>query len=216
MIVVQRIARKLRLALIFSSLLLLLAACNLGGSNGGSGNATPTAKPSPTPTQMTTLTPTAVANLTTYTGNGYTIGYPQGWTVNKTSAGAVTFSDPQGVAYLTIQVVPNPGGAIATSDQVNVGLQLFASQAKNYNKVSIAPTTSLAGDTWSQGAATGDITLKGQTSPVTAKFVVIADNHPANSQTTQSFTIAYATGQQIFDMANTTYFQPMLQSFKFS
>lgn len=213
---VMKIYRKLWLAIIFGCLLLLLAACNLGPVSINTG-ATPTPTPTQKPAPTTVIpSPTAVASMVTYTGNGYTIGYPQGWTVNKGSTGSVTFSDPQGVAYVTIQVVPNPNGLISTGDQVNTGLQIFKSQAKNYTKVSVAPTTNVAGETWSQGAATGDVTPTGATSPVTAKIVVISDNHPANTSSTQSFTIGYATAAQVFDMANTTYFQPMLQSFKFT
>ncbi len=209
-----KVYRKLCFAMLFCILALLLVACNIGGiSINGPATPTPTSTPKATPT--TAPSPTA-STLETYTGNGYTIGYPQGWTVTKGSTGAVTFTDPQGVAYLTIQVVPNPNGLISTSDEVDAGLQIFKSQAKNYTKVSIAPTTTVAGETWSQGAATGDITPEGATSPVTAKIVVISDNHPANTSSTQGFTIGYVTGTQVFDAMNTTYFQPMLQSFKFT
>lgn len=211
-----KICRKLWLALTFGCLLLLLAACNFGGISVNGGTT-----PTPTPTQKAAPTtvipsPTAVASMVTYTGNGYTIGYPKGWTVSKGSTGAVTFTDPQGVAYVTIQVVPNPNGMISTSDEVNAGLQVFKSQAKNYTRVNIAPTTSVAGETWSQGSATGDVTPTGANSPVTAKIVVISANHPANTSSTQGFTLGYVTAAQVFDMANTTYFQPMLQSFKFT
>jgi hypothetical protein len=47
-------------------------------------------------------------------------------------------------------------------------------------------------------------------------FVVISDNHPANSPGSTSFTVIYDTAQELFDMNNTSYFQPMLQTFKFS
>ena len=209
-----RICRKLCIAMLFCGLTLLLAACNIGGIS-INGSATPTPTPTTKAAPTTVLSPTA-STLVTYTGNGYTIGYPQGWTVTKGSTGAVTFTDPQGVAYLTIQVVSNPNGLISSSDEVNAGLQIFKSQAKNYTKVSIAPTTTVAGETWSQGAATGDITPTGTTNPVSAKIVVIADNHPANTSSTQGFTIGYVTGTQVFDAMNTTYFQPMLQSFRFT
>ncbi|GAC1616953.1 MAG: hypothetical protein NVS4B11_05560 [Ktedonobacteraceae bacterium] len=76
-------------------------------------------------------------------------------------------------------------------------------------------STTVAGDTWSQGAATGDITPQGQTSTVPAKVIVIADNHPANSLSTRGYTIAYGTGQQVFFLADSGYFQPMLRSFTF-
>lgn len=214
MMIVQKIYRKLWLAIISCGLLLLLAACSgINITIGGSATATPTAKPAAT---TVIPSPTGVASLVTYTGNGYTIGYPQNWTVNKGSTGAVTFSDPQGVAYLTIQVVPDPNGLVSTTSEVDASLQIFKSQVKNYTRATVASTTSVAGETWSQGAATGNLTPKGATSPVLVKFVTISDNHPANTSSTQGFNIGYATATQAFDLANNAYFQPMLQSFKFT
>ena len=128
----------------------------------------------------------------------------------------MTFADPQGIAYLSVKATPNPGGVVTADNQVSIGLQLFKSQAKNYQMQNVAPTTTVGGDNWSQGSATGDIVPKGQTAAVTAKIVIIADNHPAGLPTTMGFEIAYLTGQQVFDLANNGAFQPMLQSFKFT
>ena len=188
------------LLLSFSLLLLTLfvSACDFGGSG-----------TTPTPT------PTTATNLTTYTGDGYTISYPQPWKIKKDSTG-VTFTDPSGIAYFQIHEAPNPNGIVSTSNQVTLGLTAFKSQAKNYQQQSVASTTSVAGETWSQSAATGDITPSGQSSRVNVKIYIIADNHPASSPSTKAFIIGYATGTQVFDLANTGYFQPMLQSFKFT
>jgi hypothetical protein len=195
------------LALSYSLLLSsLMVACQIQIGGGTTAAPTPTPKP-----------PTISASkLVTYTGDGYTIGYPQGWTVTQGGGGLVTFDDPRGIAYLSIKVTPNPGGTISAANQVSIGLQLFKSQTKNYQMVNVAPTTTVGGDNWSQGSATGDIVPKGQTAAVTAKIVVIADNHPAGLPTTTGFEIAYLTGQQVFDLANNGVFQPMLQSFKFT
>jgi hypothetical protein len=92
---------------------------------------------------------------------------------------------------------------------------VFHSQAKNYQRVDAPTTTTLAGETWSQGAATGDITPSNQTSSVAAKVIVIATNYPSNSSETRGLTIAYGTDQRLFDLLNKTYFQPMLTSFTF-
>jgi hypothetical protein len=151
-----------------------------------------------------------------YKGDGYTIGYPKGWQVMTGSDGFVSFSDPQGVAYLAIRAQPNPQGALSSSHLVDLGLQVFQAQAKNYQRVESAPTTTVAGETWSQGTATGDITPEGQNSPVTVKVMVIATNHPPNSLSTNGFTMAYGTDQQRFDRTNARIFQPMLQSFIFT
>lgn len=135
--------------------------------------------------------------------------------MNKSSAGVVTFSDPQGVVYLSIKVTPNPTGSVSASNQVDLTLQGIKTQTRNYNRVNVSPTRTVAGDTWSQGAATGDITVPGQSSSEAGKIVVLADNHPAKTLNTKSFIIAYATANQFFTLIDNAYFQPMLQSFKF-
>ena len=189
------------LLLSFCSLILALTlvACSFG-SGSSTSSSTPT---------------TASTTLTSYSGNGFTVSYPQGWKVNKDNTG-VTFSDPNGIAYLSVRTSQNPGGLLSTDAQVNVGLQAFKSQAKNYQQVNVPATTTIAGESWAQGAATGDVVPQGQSAAVNVKLVVDSDNHPAQQPTTQAYVIAYATGSQVFDLANTTYFQPMLQSLKFA
>lgn len=179
----------------------LFTACSIPGTSSTSTTATPA--------------PTQPPALTNYSGNGFTIGYPAGWKVT-TKETTVTFTDPQGVASLVVNTINNPGGAIPSKNVVQAGLQVFKQRAKNYQTVSIASTTSLAGDTWDQGAATGDVTINGQSTPVNVKSIVIADNHPAQAANTKNYTIVYVTGSQVFDLANQGYFQPMLQSFKFA
>ena len=200
-----------RLLSVISILLLacLLTACNLFGINIGGSTQNTTG----TPTAKATPTPTAAPNLTTYKGDGYSIGYPQGWTV-KNSGALVTITGPSSLATFIIQVSPDPGGVVAPSAAVDEGLNIFKSQGKNYQQVSVAPTTSLAGTTWNQGAATEDVTKSGQTA--NAKTIVISCNYPAQSASTRLFTLAYAAPSLLFDQTNTLSFQPMLQSFKFS
>ncbi len=174
----------------------LFSACDLTGSS--------TATPTPT---------SATPSLMTYKGDGYTIGYPATWKIS-TQQGIVTFSDPQGVASLYVSTVPNPNGTLPSSKIVQGGLQLFKARAKNYHAMPLPSSTTLAGETWSEGAATGDVEINGQT--VNIQTVALADNHPAKSVATKAYTIVYATGSQVFDLANQGYFQPMVQSFKFA
>jgi hypothetical protein len=181
---------------------LLLAAC--GG--GGTSSATPTPKPTPSPTPV---------SLTTYMGDGYTINFPQGWKATKSeSTGTVTFADPVGIYNLSIAVTFNPGGAASKDNLADAAATGAKSKLKNPKTETIAPTTTVGGDTWSQRAVSGDATVNGQTANV--KLVVIADNHPASSPSTKAFIIVYGTARVLFDAANSTYFQPMLQSFKFT
>lgn len=178
----------------------LVTACSLFGGS-GSGSATPTTAPS--------------VSLTTYSGDGFTIGYPAGWKVSKNQT-TVTFTDPQGIASLAVSTVNNVDGALPSTSVVQAGMLLFKSRVKNYQTVNGATTVQVAGDTWSQGAATGDLVPPGQSASVNVKTVVIADNHPAHTTSTKAYTIVYATGSQVFDLANQGYFQPMLQSFNFA
>ena len=204
-----RIFQHILLGMCSLALALLLITCG-GGSGQSRSSLTPTPSATPTPT------PTPVRSLTTFAGSGYTIEYPRGWRVSRDANGLVTFNDPQGIAYLSIVTAPNPNGAISAPNLVNLGLQVFKSQAKNYQRLEVAPTTMVGDNTWSQGAALGDVTPSGQPYPMTMKVVVIADNHPAPASTTDAFTIAYGTERQVFDLALSAYFQEMLQSFTFT
>ncbi len=194
------------------ALIFLLAACDWGGTSASPPTPTPIPTQPPTPSP----TPTAVSGLVTYKGSGYTIGYPKGWKASTGNDGFVSFSDLHGVTYVSITSQPNPQGTVSASALVDTGLQVFQSQAKNYQRLDVNTTTTLDKETWSQGAATGDITASNQTSTVTVKVFVIADNHTAHSLQTQGFVIAYGTDQQVFDLINASYFQPMLRTFRFT
>src|SRR5260221_927847 len=78
----------------------LLVACQLGGGT--------TAAPTPTPTSNLPPIPTAppiipASKLVTYTGAGFTIGYPQGWTVTHGGNGLFTFVVPLAMPSLRRQ-----------------------------------------------------------------------------------------------------------------
>ncbi|HZR41200.1 MAG TPA: hypothetical protein VFB12_13835 [Ktedonobacteraceae bacterium] len=189
-------------ALVFT---LLLTACDLFGS---SSNAQPTPTPTPKPA------------MTTYTGDGFSISYPQGWTAKtdnnqlaSLNGKMVTFSDITGITQLSVGVIPNPGGVAPTSAASGVVLNFFKGQAKNYKEAQVPSTATVGGESWDQSGATGDVTTAGTTA--NAKLIVLADNHPAHANNTRLFVIAYGTATQLFDLQNSTAFQPMLQSFKF-
>ncbi|MBO0780957.1 MAG: hypothetical protein J2P37_19215 [Ktedonobacteraceae bacterium] len=178
----------------------LLTACSLDFL--GLGGSTPKATPT---------TPTS--SLTTYQGDGFTIGYPQGWKVSKNGS-QVQFTDTTGAVNLIVQTAPNPGGTVPADTFIQGGLQGFKGTAKNYKEESIAPTTTVNGVTWNQGAASGDVTESGQTA--NAKLVVMVTNHPEHDPATKAFMLIYGSPTAAFDLSNTSYFQPMVQSFKFS
>jgi hypothetical protein len=193
-------------------LVLLLAACGSSGTTSGSTPTTaPTSQASPSP--AVTPTSATTANLTTYTGNGYTIGYPQGWKVNAAGK-SVVLADPTGIYNLTIVISPNPGGVIGPDSVVNLGIQGVKGTLTNPQTVNVPSSITIGGDSWVQKSIAGTSTAGGQSGVV--QVVAASDNHPANSPSTNSYTIIYATLQATFAAANTQYFQPMLQSFKFT
>ena len=181
---------------------LILTACEVGG------DYTPVASPVPT-------SAIPAPHLHTYRGQGYSIGYPQNWIVTQASNGSVTIRDPQGLAFLVIEVLPNPEGAVTAHAEIENTLRKNTFNLIAYKRISIFPTVVVGGDTWSQGAANGNILIGDRSVSLAGKMVLIADNHPALSPATNMFVIRYAAAQSIFDVANVTYFLPMLRSFKF-
>ena len=178
-------------------LTLLLAACDMGGNN----NKTAKIKPTPTPLA-----------LTTYQGDGYTIGYPQGWSA-KGKGSLVTFTDAQGLTAFIIEETPNPDGAIPPATAVDGGLNGLEGQGTNFQKVAVAPILMLGANAWYQGQAIADMTTDGQTTNM--KLVVLSSDYPQRTTSTRAFTLIYSTPTKEFDRINMQSFQPMLQSFKF-
>jgi hypothetical protein len=207
----KSISRKMALlvsALIFT---ILLAAC--GGGTTTNPTPTPTTAAKPSPTIPPTATLPATAGFVKYRGSGFTIDYPQGW--KATTAGKNTvFADSSGIYNLTIVTSPNPGGIASPDTVVNAGIQGVKGTLTNPQTVNVPATTTIGGDTWVQKSIKGSSSTGGQAGVV--QLVVASDNHPANSPSTTSFTVIYATLQITFDAANAQYFQPMLQSFKFT
>ncbi|OLB58183.1 MAG: hypothetical protein AUI01_02880 [Ktedonobacter sp. 13_2_20CM_2_56_8] len=147
-----------RLALSLCSLLLVLvlAACSLGGGSTGtaptttSGNTPATSHPTSVPAQPTSA---SAADLATYTGDGFSISYPQGWTVQKGTNGSVTFIDEHAGATKGSHVAITLGkqGLVhPTSTTLNFWQQAFMAQP-NYELVVMAdnhPATSPTARSW--------------------------------------------------------------------
>jgi hypothetical protein len=178
---------------------------------GGGTTSTPT--PAPTPQPSLTPSPTPTQGLTVYTGKGYAISYPQGWKVTSSKDG-VTFSSASDVHTLVITVNPNPYDAVEASKVANASIEAGKKQMENPQTETLPPTTTVGGESWVQQSMSGTETSSGQ--GVDVQLVVISDNHPSSAANTQNFTIVYATEKSLFATANTSYFQPMLQSFKFT
>lgn len=178
-------------------LLLLLAACTTGNSNNNVAKTKPTSTP----------------GLTTYQGDGYTIGYPQGWSV-KGKGSLVTFTDAQELTAFIIEEIPNPNGVIPPATAVDGGFNGFKVQGANFQMIAVTPTLTLNGNMWNQGEAIANTTANEQSTSL--KLVVLSSDYPQRTTSTRTFTLIYSTPTKKFDQTNTQSFQPMLQSFKFA
>src|SRR5947209_18888109 len=147
----QSFSRKLQhLSLLTLSCLLLsvfLVACG-----GDSSSATTDSSAAPTQAASSN-TSQSDSSLQTYTGNGFTIGYPKDWKVTEKSAdGQVIFNDPTGNYGLTVGVGDNTDGldvATRLQNRVEEIKQKVSNQA-NVQDHTIDPTTTLAGETWNE------------------------------------------------------------------
>ena len=194
--------------LTLSSLMLvvLLVAC---GSSSTSG--TPS---TPTPAVTPTSTTATAGAMTAYQGNSFTISYPQNWQITKQANNIFIFADSSGAIKTTITVAADPNGTISADSVASAALQAAQVLLKNAKTVSVPSTTTVGGDSWSQVSASGTQRLNNQDTNV--QVVVLAVVHPANTLLSKSFTILYQAPVATFSQDNTTYFQPMLQSFKFA
>lgn len=196
----QKIMQRVALGLSNLLFIALLAACSPIVTS-------PSVNPTPTPTPTPTI-------AQTYTGAGFTVGYPQSWTERGVGS-AVYFTDSTSVNQMTILVVPNPEGARSASSLADLSLASFEkSSVKHAQPVAnLSATTPLAGDTWAQRGTTGTVSENGEN--FSGEVIFLVDNHPANSPSTQAYEISYG-GLAITFQQEMIVFQAILQSFKFT
>ncbi len=111
---------------------------------------------------------------------------------------------------MTIVVTPNPNGLISADSTSTMATNNIKATMTNPQTLPVPTTVTIGGDKWIQKAVSGTVAV------AAVQLVILADNHPANTLNTLNFTIVYGTNQAAFDEAVTSYFQPMLNSFKFS
>ncbi len=179
----------------------LLAAC---------GGTTSTTTPTPTTPPTSTSTPVAMATLA---GNGFTISYPQSLQLSRSGSHLVTLTNSDGTIKMTITVVPDPNGAISADSLVSTAVTAQKVLLKNQQTVPISPTVTVGGVSWSQQSVSG--TQRLNAADTMMQSVVIANVYPGSTPASKGYTIVYTAPQAMFSQANTTYFQPILQSFKF-
>jgi hypothetical protein len=151
--------------------------------------------------------------MTSIAGNGFTMNYPQGWQISRSGAHLITLANSGGTDSFSITVTPSPNSAISADTLVNTAVKAQMVALRNAQKVSVPSTVTVGGASWSQQSVSGTQRLNAANTVV--QSVVLATVHPGNTPTSKSYTIVYRALQSAFAQANTSYFQPMLQSFKF-
>ena len=204
------------LVLSLCSLLLvsLLSACSLGGGNTGTASTT-TSSSTPAISVPTQSTSVPAASMKTYTGDGFHLDYPAGWTVMEEGKGQVMIVNQQVGQAGTFDIGINPAGGKVPAAAMIQFAQIGFMAIPHYQKIDITPKATVGGDSWDQIAATGEVQVVGQAQLVNYESVAMADVHPAASPTAQGFEIRYTTDASRFAQMNASIFQPMLQSFTF-
>jgi hypothetical protein len=151
--------------------------------------------------------------MTTFAGTGFTISYPQEWQTSRSGAHLVTWTNSTGTTKMSITVVPDPNGATSADALVETAVKAAVVPMKNPQTVAVAPTVTVGGEPWSQKAVSGTQRLNAADTVIQA--VVLATVYPGKTATSKAYTIVYSAPQSMFSQENATYFQPMLQSFKF-
>jgi hypothetical protein len=104
---------RLVLSLCSLFLVLLLAACSLGGGSTGTASST-TSGNTPAPTHATSVptqpTSAPAAHMKTFVGAGFTVSYPEGWTAIEKGRGQVMIVNQQAGQAGTFIVGINPAG----------------------------------------------------------------------------------------------------------
>ncbi|HLG77537.1 MAG TPA: hypothetical protein VFA09_03890 [Ktedonobacteraceae bacterium] len=183
----------------------LVAACSSPSRSSTSQSAS---------THITTPTPAYTRGaLVALEGNGFKISYPPGLHVSKSDPHLVILTNGAGTIKITFTVVPDVHGKTSAASLLNAAVNAQKVPLKNVQIVPAPPTTTVGGTTWNQESVSGTQRLNATNTMMHS--VVMATIHPANSPASQGYTIAYSAPQSMFNAANTTYFQPVLQSFKF-
>jgi hypothetical protein len=193
-----------------ASLLLLLTVLTACTSTG----TTHIAYSSTSSALLASASPTPTPTTRTYTGAGFSLIYPSSWQAQGTGS-QVVFQDAQGFNALTVVITPNPGGAKSAASLADSTFPLVEKAIlTNPQATNVAPTVTVAGESWVQRGATGTLSTGGQSVPGT--LLLLLDNHPASSPKTRAYEMYYGGPAATFEQKERTLFQAMLQSFKFT
>ena len=127
--------------------------------------------------------------------------------------GQVDFADAADIYHVTIMLHPNSGGAVNASALINGTTEAVKKAMKNPKTEPLPATATVGGENWVQQSISGTETTNRQ--DINLQVVLMSVNHPAHAANTQNFIILYGTAKEAFSTGDTSYFQPMLKSFKF-
>ena len=194
----------LRLAwlILFFLALLSLAACgNSASSTATTTTSSPTATPSPTPA------------VKVYTGDGYTLSYPQDWQVT-TQAGIVHFSPSNGEQWPNLSIrtadydnTPGTPG-VSLDQQLSIEGNSLTGYQNYQSDTTVPATTSIGSNTWKEYGGTYDQSTQH------IKTVVMCSQHPAS--TGKIFIMDLSAKAASYEQDYGTTFQAILNSFKYS
>lgn len=200
------------LLLSFLALSLSLVACGDATPTTNSGDATPTTAVS-TPTSVPSPTPSPTPAVKTYSGDGYTFDYPQDWAVTN-QGGVIQFAPKGGDQALTFSIrsadydnTPGTPG-VSLDQQLAIEGNTLTGYQDYKSDETVPATTAIGGDNWKGYGGTYNDSGK------QIKAVILGDQHPA--RTGKIFIIHLTAPTASYDQANSTIFQPLFQSFKFS
>ncbi len=193
--------------------LLLLAACGSTTATIPSPTATQPTTPSPTATQLMLPSPTATqstqtpaAGFTVYTSSNhtYSISYPTGWQAQTADGnpGKITFTGPNNQEFdITDHYGTSGGGQQQLATEV---CQTMADPGKPQTPGPVIGTiVELGGQSWFKASCSADA------QPSTVLIVEVVTYKGAN------YVIDYTSPGASFNADDTTYYEPMQQSFQF-
>jgi hypothetical protein len=147
----------------------------------------------------------------TYHGDGYTVNYPAGWSVEKDKKfGYITIAGNEGSAFFTTY----DGSKTTLSQQLDFQLSIFRLGFKNFKQTKSKTTVTLKNGSWLEAGGTCDISMKGG-SKRASREVSVVTSHMSRAGSIRLFAIDYLTDKTVFGSSEQKFFQPMWQSFKF-
>ncbi|HEX7734166.1 MAG TPA: hypothetical protein VF458_04870 [Ktedonobacteraceae bacterium] len=184
-----------------------LAACDDQASA-----SAPTVIPSSPQAVLSTPPPVATVTFQLYSGSVFSLQYPQGW-VTRSAGTVVSISDASGTYNLTVNLQPNANGKLSANQLAEANVASVKAVLTSPQSVTVSPTVTLAGATWSQRAVSGTTLSNGV--QVEREVIILATNHPPHTAGTRGVVLIYMGVKQSFSQASSTYFAPMLRTFTF-